>query len=299
MRPMMHSPFEHAFIAGTRLYDEREPVEMRTCIVGDLALPTGRVCVADPYVTDFEQPSSPFARTAPTGSFPVELAIARFPRGDERVACARVRFADARAVRWEHAHFEGTTAPGPDEIAGYGVDAGTGCFFDASVRGVVDEAVGEAWMAASEARYVDTWSWHVAPLGAGNVVLFSSGWGDGFYGSHWGFAEDGALVELVTEFAVLIRSVRERIELPTPLARGRIEHTLLAAHDVTARVPWLSRTTVIVGGRGGCHVELSDGTPVTMQWVGGERKYTWKKASPGARVVLSVTVGRAPLAPAG
>lgn len=37
----------------------------------------------------------------------------------------------------------------------------------------------------------------------GNLVMFSSGWGDGCYGSYFGYAADGVLACLITDFGVL------------------------------------------------------------------------------------------------
>jgi hypothetical protein len=65
---------------------------------------------------------------------------------------------------------DGINAP----VDGYGVESGTGCFFDASAVSEVDI---DSWLAAMEATSVPTWSWHVADLGAANVALFSTGAG--------------------------------------------------------------------------------------------------------------------------
>ena len=70
---------------------------------------------------------------------------------DQRAACARVHFGGV-AVRWEPALFEGQAAPPAGSIAGYGVDAGMGCFFDAAAVGAVGADVSTAWLAATEAR---------------------------------------------------------------------------------------------------------------------------------------------------
>ncbi len=289
---MVHSPFGNAFRPGTRFVQEASGlVEVSTRVLGELKVVSGRIAASDPFVTAFDEPAAVFARTAPVGVFPVEACVARFDNADARVACARVRFAATEAVRWEMATFAGQEALADDEAAGYGVDAGTGCFYDAEARGDVDEATGAVWLAAMEARGVDTWSWHVAELSGGNVVMFSSGWGDGFYTSYWGFDGDGTVVELVTDFAVLIEAVHERFEVPLPLPRGKVEHPLLTKAGATLRGPLLSRTTAILGGEGGVRVELSSGEPVEMKWEGKERRYTWKKAAPGSRLVVSVMVG--------
>lgn len=288
---MVHSPFGNAFRPGTRFLQEASGlVEVSTRVLGELKVVSGRIGASDPFVTAFDEPTATFARAAPIGVFPVEACVARFDNADARVACARVRFAATEAVRWEAATFAGQeVVAGQDH--GYGVDAGTGCFYDAEARGDVDEATGAAWIAAMEGRGVDTWSWHVAELGGANVVMFSSGWGDGFYTSYWGFDGDGDVVEVVTDFQVLIEAVRERFEVPLPLPRGKVEHPLLAKAGATLRRPFWSQTTAILGGDGGVRVELSSGEPVEMKWEGKERRYTWKKAAPGSRLVVSVMVG--------
>src|SRR5437016_8941316 len=92
---MVHSPFAAAFRPGTCFRDDDRgcTIEIQTHVVSELKLPSGRVDVADPFTTSFDETSQPLAQIAPTGVFPVEVAVARFAdNGDLRVACARVRF---------------------------------------------------------------------------------------------------------------------------------------------------------------------------------------------------------------
>jgi hypothetical protein len=297
---MVHSLFAAAFTPGARFASERGgTIEMSTQQIAVLKLPTGRVLASDPLTTSFENPGSPLARAAPTGEFPVEVALARFEGGDTRLACARVRFAEPRraAVRWEVARFEGQEPPGPDRVVGYRVDAGMGSFFDAAARARVDETTRQAWLAAADDKETAAWTWHEAPLAGANVVMFSTGWGDGFYLSYWGFDAADQLVELVTDFEVLVGPISERIEVPLPLPRGRFRHPLLERHDVTMTVPLLSRRAAILGGRGSARIELSDGSAVQMTPKGLEREYTWDSASAGAKVVIHVLVGVEALQP--
>lgn len=296
----VHSEFDRAFASGTRFRPDRggEPITVATHSVGALEVPSGRIGAADPFTMAWREPDPPFARTAPTGTFPVELAVARFthPGGiDERVACARVRFSDRRAIRWEMALFEGQAPVEDGMVAGYGVDTGTGCFFDAAARADVDEAATAAWLAACEKSYRHTWSHHTAAVGGANVVMFSSGIGDGFYASWWGLDEAGAPAELVTDFETLVGSTSETIELDLPLPRGRFRHPLLERHGVVMSVPLLSRTTVTLGGSGAARVELSDGSPVEMNWQGGERVYRWERPKPTAKLRIHVMTGVKPL----
>jgi hypothetical protein len=264
--------------------------------VAELKVPTGRIVVCDPFTTSFEQPGTPLSRSSPTGTFPVELAVARFENDDERVACARVRFAeDSKPVRWEAASFAGGPPAKAEAIPGYGVDTGMGCFFDESAHGSVDETEVEAWLAATTARQVNTWTWHSAEIGRANIVMFSSGWGDGFYGSFWGLDGDDRVVELTTDFEVLLGPDSQSLELPLPLPRGRIRHPLLEAHDVVLSGAWLGRTTAILDGKGTARVELSNGAPVTINRKGAAREYTWEPPPPGVNLIVRVMVGVKPL----
>lgn len=294
----MHSPFLAAFTPGTRFArPSGGPVEVSTRVLGELRVPTGRIVVADPFTTDFTDPPTPLARRTPTGVFPVELALAHMLDSDDvRVACARVRFAppNIHAVRWELAHFEGQDpAPGDDELAAYGVDAGMGCFFDAAARTHDDDT----WLDASERNVVPTWTWLLAEAGPANIVMFSSGWGDGFYPSYWGLDAEDNLVELITDFEVLLAPIVERVELPLPLPRGPLVHPQLAAHEVSLRRPFLSRNTAIVGGPGLARLTLSNGAPVDVQWYGNERRCRWQKPPPGVHLIVEFMTGAAPLAP--
>lgn len=300
---MPHSPFADAFEPGARFRGERdEVIEMEAHVLGALGVESGRLCAADPLTTDFDPPPRPFAREVPKGRFPVELAIARLPNGDRRVACARVRFDQAAmAARWEPAVFDdeppsASEGEDPDAVPGYGVDAGVGCFFDSAARATIDESTSAAWLAALEANQVDTWTWHVANVGDVNVVMFSSGWGDGVYGSYWGFDASGRLVELVTDFELLLGPTTESVEVALPAARGRIRHPVLSRHAITARVPFSSRSTIILDGEGAARVELSDGSPVEMLWRGKRRHYKWQRAAPEARAIIRVMTGVEPLA---
>jgi len=302
---MAHSPFSEVFTSGARFAREQgAPVEaeMSVHLVGELKVPTGRLCASDPFTTFFDEKHEGFARQTPTGVFPVEVAVARFAHGDQRVACARVRFGPpgVRGVRWEPALFEGQAPPKDDDLPAYGVDSGTGCFFDEAACATIDEATTDAWLAATNSNYVSTWTWHVAEVGAANVVMFSSGGGDGLYSSYWGFDAGGQLVELVTDFDILYTSTVEHVELPLPLARGPVEHPFLQKHGLKLifKKPLWCAPMLLLGSPGFPHFSLSDGTPVTKKNMQGLYDYyTWGKTSPGTRLVVSLTTSFGSLKP--
>jgi len=234
---MIHTAFEDAFFDGLVLRETTgDTVTMTTRVLGNLRIHSGAIAAADPLTMDFDGSSGRLDRELPNGEYPLEIAIARFGHDqDQRVACARVRFADKSAVRWQSAKPAGAPELEEDE---------------------------------------------------GNVVMFSSGTGDGCYESYWGFDEAGELVELATDFEVLIENPSQSVEVPLPTKRGRIEHPLLKQYGVTARAPLFSRRTIILGGKGMARVELSDRSPVQMKdWPTGLH-YSWASAGPDAHAII-------------
>ncbi|QDT28355.1 hypothetical protein Enr10x_36970 [Gimesia panareensis] len=182
-------------------------ITLRERNIADLHLPTGKLIASDAIV--FMDPL-PFKLKMPTGTFPVILSIAHIAE-DQRVAFARIRFRDTVPVTWKMLSVEGEP-PGKlqeGDIFGYGVDSGTGCFIDASAAKVFDEKLTsdpnyfENLLDAIERTYVNTWGWLDLPFGKGNLVAFSSGFGDGFYATYAGFDADGKLAVVVTDFAVV------------------------------------------------------------------------------------------------
>lgn len=188
-------------------------VKCFTRTVADLVLPTGHIVACDPLV--FPE-TEPFTFTVTPGNYPVVLAIAQFGDGDQRVAFAKVQFSEKEATAWQMATVPGqdTATLGPGDIFGYAVDAGTGCFMDEAAsrllmeRMKADEEYYQTLIDTMEKTYVTTWSWASVLLSerrAENCVVFSSGWGDGFYPSYFGFSAEGDVVCLVTDFDVLWR----------------------------------------------------------------------------------------------
>lgn len=269
---------------------------MSTQVIGELSVPSGRIVVGDPGTTDFAHPPPPLARSAPTGVFPVEVALAESHGHDTRVACARVRFAARPAVRWEPALFVGQTADSGDGST-YGVDTGMGCFFDQAACAKVDESTMQAWGEALDRRRVDTWTWHVDEVGPANVVMFSSGWGDGLYTSYWGLDAHDEVVELVTDFDVLCEPVWERLEVSLPLPCDVLVHPWLAARGITVRGPRPEQSAAVVRGPPGTSVGLSERMVLREYWTGDTCLYKWKHNTPGLRLVVTVFSGTRPLVP--
>lgn len=191
-------------------------------VLGDLVVTSGHIVACDPLVM---LDTHPLAATIPLGRYPVLLSVAAFAHGDQRVAFALLRLSDHAAVRWENAVPQGRSleALQPGHVYGYPVDAGTGCFMDtdaaralaapstpttAGQEGAVGEGrdLSEELLKLQEQTYVNTWSWAnlvTDPETGANVIAFSSGLGDGFYSSYWGYDAAEERVALMTDFVIV------------------------------------------------------------------------------------------------
>ena len=204
-----------AFTEGAT-FDVRDGVAtMHIHRIGEVTVTTGRIIACDPLV--FPE-TEPYAQQVPIGRYPVEVAVARLPNGDERIACARLRVSDVPVARWSLATLVGEEPSQlrDDEFFGYPVDAGVGCFMDASAAALLRAAMERVRASDNyyddvlardlEATYRPTWSFadhRPDPSRDDNVVVFSSGWGDGFYPSVWGFDAEDRVACLVTDFGSL------------------------------------------------------------------------------------------------
>jgi hypothetical protein len=171
----------------------KQDVDWSVVEPGDLMAPTGRICACDPLV-DFE--AQPFAFTVPAGAYPVRLYVAKFD-ADERIAFAALWFSSHSIASWESALVEGQD-PGtlkPGEFFGYGVDSGTGCFQTPEALALLNARMDreqdyfERIIEAMDDASVHTRSWariQPEPSHPLSFLVFSSGFGDGFYGTYLG-----------------------------------------------------------------------------------------------------------------
>ena len=176
-------------------------------IIGDLVLPSGQLVACDPFVVP---DTPPFKLSIPRGKFPVALSIAHI-KTDQRVAFATLRLAQTLPISWEMLTIadQELSTLGEGELFGYGVDSGTGCFMDESTCRALAERMAqqqnfyETLTAEMDKTYKNTWSWLDTKLGEGNLVAFSSGYGDGVYATYAGRDSDEQISAIVTDFGVL------------------------------------------------------------------------------------------------
>ncbi len=158
--------------------------------LGELVVTSGRIAVADPLTTE-DAPA--IAAKVPRGRHPLWLQRDA-PEG--RVNAAVVVVGKGVPTRWERA-------------GSYGVDTGFSGFFDVEAgnamlqmaneiaAGELDAAVHDKLRPAIGAQDLCL---ELVPQTGANVLLFTSGLGDGIYDTWLGYAGDGALLAIATDF---------------------------------------------------------------------------------------------------
>jgi len=196
-------------------------------VAGELFLPTGSIVCGDPFFLDGVRP---FKEKVDPGRYPVIISIYKVEEGHHRIAFGRIRFSDIPAVRWQLAFMDDVTdeqiaSIEPGEFYGYGVDAGLACFTDATSMELFDKSMDDFYKNHPVKNYYTdvlapefkvssgdhplsvpegTWNNHFPVKGDDrNVVMFSSGWGDGTYPVYWGLDASGNITEMVTDFGVV------------------------------------------------------------------------------------------------
>lgn len=194
-----------AFNEGLQLQTSNGDAVLEIRRIADLEVTSSRLIACDP-LTYFD--ALPFTRSIPNGAFPVELSIARFGNGDERIAFVRVLLSEKIPVIWEQA----ITTDG-EKPRGYSVDSGTGCFVDAEAgRSILKIFEEEVWnetydlsrrlsdLRKENYRHTRDWAELRVDGIAGNMVVFSTGYGDGRYPTYVGLDNEGIVACLVTDF---------------------------------------------------------------------------------------------------
>ena len=185
--------------------------------IGELNIPTGKIVACDPLV---EPESEPITIEFPKGVFPVYLY---YTKDDSAIAFAELRFSDAAVAKWQMALVDDQDIKEleENEIFGYAVESSLGCFMDVEAqtmmlkheRELID-SMGDKFTSYYDnyvdnlffgPNAVDEYYCNVKPYekDPNNVIIFQSGFGDGFYGSYIGYGKDGKIAKLVTDFNII------------------------------------------------------------------------------------------------
>jgi hypothetical protein len=200
-------------------------VTMEIQSLGDLYLPTGQLIACDALGS--VDGYGAFTKTVLPGRYPVTINVATFDfiersTGREirerKVAYSKVCFSQNLPTDWEIALRDDQVQENlvGDEFRGFGIDSGTACYMDACVGKYIKDFYttdSESWNSELfgnleellNHNYQLNYSWanyRIPEVGRGNVVAFSSGWGDGGYPSYFGLDEFGSPLCLVTNFFI-------------------------------------------------------------------------------------------------
>jgi len=199
--------FETAFFNFATLKQDTMSFVFVAIDIGEINCETGKLIACDPIGM---RDARPFVQQFPVGHFPVQLSVAAFD-GQERVAFSRIYFSDQPVVKWEFALDSGQRKVSifSDTLYSYGVDGGMGIF--------IDEKANQAFTAlekgdnylferafADEMNKHDHLSWQYGNyhFQEHNVVSFTTGFGDGHYGTYVGYDKDGRICRLLTDFGL-------------------------------------------------------------------------------------------------
>lgn len=208
------------------LQAEMATQELTEIHIGDVNLPTGKIIVADPFFSEMQQP---FSRTVEPDKYPVHIFVAEIDKLHKRIAYAKIKFRPEDAKKWILALTEDLTPEemndlGEDEFYGFPVESGLACFLDEETNNEFVAKMDELQEKQPEANYYDEvlakefmdysgknalsrdlgdWNDHRPnPDSDNNVIMFASGWGDGYYPAYWGLNDEGDTVELVIDFLI-------------------------------------------------------------------------------------------------
>ncbi|WP_328654416.1 DUF4241 domain-containing protein [Micromonospora sp. NBC_00330] len=179
--------------------------------VGMVTLPSGQVVGCDPLIAP--ETAAPFTVTVEPGRYRLAAWVAAVHQSgsepQDRTAALQLVVKEQPTVRWELALTDGQEPVEleADGFFGYPVDAGVGTLADAmALRALADwkfDQVDEVFIPAQvppAPAAVDA----IADEATGaNVIIVSSGWGDGIYPTFVGFAADGEVTSYVTDFLVI------------------------------------------------------------------------------------------------
>ena len=193
--------------------------------IGELAVTTGELEIGDPLCYLNTEYSLVLEKKIPAGIYPVWLSMAAHRVFGLRYLAAKLEVTEKTPVRYEIAMPKGHDISDfnkPGIFAFYGVDTGLACICDRSVsihysdfvkkwrkenpdKNLYDDYF-EAYFKESAKAYPqyqrpdgDFLDWTL-PQRKENIVMVTSGFGDGAYSAYWGYDEAGEICCLILRF---------------------------------------------------------------------------------------------------
>jgi len=197
--------FEQAFVKGTTQNVKGVSSSFYGVNIGNIKVSSGRLIACDPMHID--EYGIPFTQQFPNGEFPVHLSIAKFEDG-ERIAFARVQFSEEPVAKWQFAMKKGEEPMPIDgkKKYGYSTDTGTGIYIDEAAAKAFDREqaadMDTGIYKEMDKHYHHRWRYTIYNFGSHNLAAFSTGLGDGYYGTYIGFDANGRPCRLLTDFGL-------------------------------------------------------------------------------------------------
>ena len=193
--------------------------------IGDAYFPTGKIEIGDPLCYLNSKWSSILDKEIKPGKYPVYISIMNNEIFGTRYLSSKLDITGEVPVRYEIAMPDGYEIEDynkPGVIAGFGVDTGLACFVDRETSKLYDNFLYK-WHSENPNKnhYDDYFSRSFRESAIkypkyqredgdyldynventeNNIIMFCSGFGDGFYSAYWGFDSNDDIVCLIIRF---------------------------------------------------------------------------------------------------
>ncbi|MES2515472.1 MAG: DUF4241 domain-containing protein [Bacteroidota bacterium] len=201
--------FEAVFMDSTFVKEITErgqsTYSFHTVNIGKIKIESGHIIACDP---SFMQHGKPFTDKFPIGNFDVQLSIANIPVQNNRVAFSRILFSSNPVRKWVYATREGEEkVPINDStLYSFPVDAGLAIYIDQTARDVFNAYDSKDFMKVfvNGMEKEGNFFGYVHNFESHNLATFSTGYGDGSYGSFIGLDKNGEICRLVSDLGILM-----------------------------------------------------------------------------------------------
>lgn len=193
--------------------------------LGNLNVMTGKIIACDPlaYLTN----TVPLKKKILSGQYPVKIVIANSIDMGERYAFAKLEVNGNKTVKWELAMTQEMEDRVYDlkegDYFGFPVDAGLACFCDQGTQQEYLEFMDEFQKSnpkgniyddyfasrfkknakdQSDSNDIGDWLNFQLPNSASNIIMFHSGFGDGYYPAYWGYDCNSKVSSLLIDFQI-------------------------------------------------------------------------------------------------
>ena len=187
---------------------------LETFEAGKIHLPSGKLVACDPLIThDMKE----FVIHFPVGDFPV---FVHKERDSNCIAYVEIVFGNQEVATWEMAVCDGQNIKDlkGEEIFGYPVESGMGCFMDLETQNLLNTLESELFEKKGKdflGIYEDFFHQHFYDENGaidqfaflkpyenkqGTIFAFETGYGEGFYACYIGFDEQKNPAKIIAEF---------------------------------------------------------------------------------------------------